>query len=397
MPSGVTQVEKPAFRQQDNALAIRPDDVIHLRLYLFPFQFFQPGHIYLNVKVADIAHDGIVLHLVHVSPRDHPHVAGGRNEYVRPLARLIHGDDLETFHGRLQSANGVHLSYVNPGTHIAERLCAAFAHVTVAGDHSLLTRNHYIRGAFETIQQRLAATVEVVELGFGDLVIHVDCRRSQGAFLLHLIKAMHTRSCLFRYAADFLEQLRVPLMHHYREISTVVQDHIGNPTIRTMDSLLKAPVILLFRFTFPSENGRAGGSHGGGSVVLRTENVAGRPAHLRPQLLQSLNENRGLDSHMDATGNAGALQGLLRPHLFPELHQARHLRLRYPDLFAAPLREAHVCYFVVDLAGSVLLRRFGRRNRIHSVFLLPLAYRQVDGLGRTQAAKPLRPSQPNRT
>src|SRR5660398_307830 len=66
---------------------------------------------------------------------------------------------------------------------------------------------------------------------------------------------MHTRSCLFRYAADFLEQLRVPLMHHYREISTVVQDHIGSPTIRTMDSLLNAPVILLFRFTFPSETG----------------------------------------------------------------------------------------------------------------------------------------------
>src|SRR5680860_1479555 len=77
---------------------------------------------------------------------------------------------------------------------------------------------------------------------------------------------MHTRSCLFRYAADFLEQLRVPLMHHYREISTVVQDHIGSPTIRTMDSLLNAPVILLFRFTFPSENGRAGGSHGGTPV-----------------------------------------------------------------------------------------------------------------------------------
>jgi hypothetical protein len=71
-------------------------------------------------------------------------------------------------------------------------------------------------------------------------------------------------------------------------------------------------------------------------VVLRREDVAGRPAHLGAQFLQRLDEHGRLDGHVQAAGDAGAGQGLLALVALAQRHQARHLRLGDLDLDAAP-------------------------------------------------------------
>ena len=43
-----------------------------------------------------------------------------------------------------------------------------------------------------TVGQRVAAAVDVVELGLGDRVVDVDRREEQRAVLLHLVQAVHT-------------------------------------------------------------------------------------------------------------------------------------------------------------------------------------------------------------
>src|SRR5262249_23311043 len=51
--------------------------------------------------------------------------------------------------------------------------------------------------------------------------------------------------------------------------------------------------------------------------------------------------------HVQAAGDARALQRLLALELGPQRHQPRHLRLRDLDLLPAPLREAEVRHLVV--------------------------------------------------
>src|SRR5947207_3396585 len=113
MAGRAAEVDEPALGEDDDALAVGPDHVIDLRLDLFPAQLRKGGDLDFAVEVADVADDGVVLHLVHMSAGDDINVAGGGDEDVAELAGVIHGDDLEAFHTRLQGANGIDLGDVN--------------------------------------------------------------------------------------------------------------------------------------------------------------------------------------------------------------------------------------------------------------------------------------------
>ena len=69
----------------------------------------------------------------------------------------------------------------------------------------------------------------------------------------------------------------------------------------------------------------AGGGDSRSGVVLSGEDVAAGPAHLGAEGHQGLDQNGGLDRHVQGTRDAGALEGLLSAVLGPQGHQARHL------------------------------------------------------------------------
>ena len=73
-------------RQQDDPLAVRKDDVVDLRLDVFPLAGLERGDVDLVVEVADVAHDGVVLHALHVLVGDHLVVTGGGDEDVALVA-----------------------------------------------------------------------------------------------------------------------------------------------------------------------------------------------------------------------------------------------------------------------------------------------------------------------
>ena len=72
------------------------------------------------------------------------------------------------------------------------------------------------------------------------------------------------------------------------------------------------------------------------------EDVAGGPGHVGAQLDKGLDEDGGLDCHVEAAGDPGALQGLGGPVLLPEVHQAGHLVLGQGQLLPAPVGQRDV-------------------------------------------------------
>src|SRR5439155_12068409 len=112
------------------------------RLDLLPFQVGQPGNLNLAVEVADVADDGVVLHLIHVTAGDHVHVSGRGHEDVAELAGVVHGDDLVAFHAGLQSTDRIDFGDVDNRMSGAEGLCTTFAYVAVAADDRFLAADH---------------------------------------------------------------------------------------------------------------------------------------------------------------------------------------------------------------------------------------------------------------
>ncbi len=109
MAGGAAQVDQAAFRQEDDALAVGEDDVVHLGLDVVPGILAQRGDIDFIVEVADVADDGLALHLRHMFVIDDMVVAGGGDEDIPLVTGIVHGDYSVTFHGCLQGADGIDL------------------------------------------------------------------------------------------------------------------------------------------------------------------------------------------------------------------------------------------------------------------------------------------------
>src|SRR5690606_8965430 len=133
-----TQVHEPSLGQQNNALAVREDDMIDLRLDFFPLKIFDASDINLVIEVADIAHDGLILHALHVLARDDVVVAGGGNKDVSLIGGFFHGYHFVAFHRSLQSAVGTYFSYPHLSAQGSQRLCVPLAHVAESAHHGNL-------------------------------------------------------------------------------------------------------------------------------------------------------------------------------------------------------------------------------------------------------------------
>ena len=82
---GAAQVEQTARSEHDDAMSIREDVAIDLSLDVLDLdalETLEACHVDLVVEVANVAHNGVVLHLLHVLQRDDVEVTGGRHEDV---------------------------------------------------------------------------------------------------------------------------------------------------------------------------------------------------------------------------------------------------------------------------------------------------------------------------
>ncbi len=72
-------------------------------------------NLYLVVKMAYIAHDGLVLHFFQVLNGNDIPVAGCSHEDISFRKCLFHRFHLKPFHGSLQCAYGIYFRYNDPG------------------------------------------------------------------------------------------------------------------------------------------------------------------------------------------------------------------------------------------------------------------------------------------
>jgi hypothetical protein len=77
-------------------------------------------------------------------------------------------------------------------------------------------------------------------------------------------------------------------------------------------------------------------------VILGRKDVAGRPAHVRTQRHQRLDQHGGLDGHVERAGDARALERLGGTIFLAQRHQARHFGFGDTDLVAPEIGESDV-------------------------------------------------------
>ena len=82
MTCGATQIDQPAFSQQNQTLAVREDNMVDLGLDIFPFILFQAGDINFAVEMADVAENSLVFHGQHMIMFNNMIVAGGGHNNI---------------------------------------------------------------------------------------------------------------------------------------------------------------------------------------------------------------------------------------------------------------------------------------------------------------------------
>jgi len=173
---GTSQVDKTAFSKEDHTTTALEGVTVNLGLDSVALDrvLLKPGGIDLAVKMADVADNGIVQHLLEVTSFDDVLAASGGNKNTGFRAGFIHGGDLITLHSSLQGVDGVDLCHHDSGTESPEGLCASFSNISVSGDDGDSSGQHDVGGTFDAVDERLAAAVEVIELALSDGIVYVN-------------------------------------------------------------------------------------------------------------------------------------------------------------------------------------------------------------------------------
>jgi hypothetical protein len=254
--------------------------------------------------------------------------ASGGDKDLTLGSSLLHGGDLVARNGGLEGVDGIDLSDNDAGTHAVESLGTALANVTETSNNGDLAGNHDIGGALDTIDERLTASVQVVELGLGNGVVDVDSWNEESVaglgVLEHAVKMVDTGGGLLGDTIAVLEHLRVLLVNERSKVTTVVEDQVQGLAIpEGSELLLQTPVVLLLGLALPGEDGDAGGGNGSRSMVLGREDVAARPSKLGTKGLE------GLDKHGRLDGYRG-VSTATRYMTMPDILMCRHPAMRAP-------------------------------------------------------------------
>ena len=390
------EVQQAAFGEDEDAVAVGENPFVVLRLDFVTLDarnLLETGHVNFVVEVADVTDDGAVLHLFHLGGGDDHGVAGGGHEDVGHAHDFVEGLDFVAFHGGLESANRVDFGDDHAGALTAQGLGAALTHVAVAAHDCNLTSHHHVGSAVDAVDERVAAAVEVIELGLGHGIVHVDGRELEALGLSHLIEAMYAGSRFFgnalqcfagagpllrilfenfaaggeEHAPFFAVLFGVEFRnfacvfefstagHEHGCVTTVIHDEVGGLAVRPNEGASGVFPIFFQGFTLPSENRNAlriayaavlANDDCGGGIVLRTENVAAHPAHICTEVHERFNQNCGLHGHVEAAHNAGASERLLAGIFLAESHEARHFGFGEVEFLAAFDRKVDLLNFV---------------------------------------------------
>ena len=132
-------------------------------------------------------------------------------------------------------------------------------------------------------------------------------------------------------------------------VATIVNDQVRTLAAGEAERFVRAPPVFLERLTLPREDRYTSGSDGCGGMVLGGEDVTAGPTYVGTQIDKCLDEDGGLDGHMERAHDACAGQRFLSSVFLAQGHEARHFVFCDLDLFTAEVGQIDVCHFVGQL------------------------------------------------
>ena len=193
---GAAQVDETALGEEDDVVAVWHEEAVDLWLDRDDALGvgLEPGNVDLDVEVADVADDGIVLHDGEVGTGDDVAAAGGGDEDLADWCSLLHGENLEARDCGLESVDRINLGDQDTSTHGVQCLGAALADITETSDNSDLASNHDVGSTLDAVDERFSAAIQVVELGLCDGVVDVDGWAKETVLLVlqHAVEVVDT-------------------------------------------------------------------------------------------------------------------------------------------------------------------------------------------------------------
>ena len=163
--SGAAKVAQTARCKHDDAMAIREDESVNLGLDVLTLGgLHQVLHVNFVIKVTNVGHDGVVLHLSHVTGHDDILVASGGDNDVKSGGHVVKCIDGEALHAGLQCADRINFGNCDNAAGSFESLGATLTDITIATNNSVFTCHHDVSGTAKTIRKRVLAAVQVIKL-----------------------------------------------------------------------------------------------------------------------------------------------------------------------------------------------------------------------------------------
>merc|ERR1719310_1282503 len=91
-------------------------------------------------------------------------VTSGSDKDIHLINNRFQGHHLEAFHAGLEGTDGITLSNQDSSTGATHSEGRALAHIAIPANQDPLATNHHISRTHDSIRQRVAAAVDVVEL-----------------------------------------------------------------------------------------------------------------------------------------------------------------------------------------------------------------------------------------
>ncbi len=158
---GTSQVDQTTLGQKNDVPSILQCVALNLRLDddLLDRVGVQPLDVDLVVEVADVADDGVVVHLFEVLGANDSFAAGGGDEDASLGGGLVHGGHFESFHRRLEGVDRIDFGDDDARAEGFEGVGTAFADIAVAANNWDFAGQHDVCSALDTVDQRFSATV----------------------------------------------------------------------------------------------------------------------------------------------------------------------------------------------------------------------------------------------
>src|SRR6185312_5234697 len=349
---GATEVDKAAFRKDDHVF---PVDIVYVdlgfdRVLGVAVILVEPGHVDFDIEMPDIADDCLVFHQAEMFFSNEVTTAAGGYHDIGFFDGIDHLFDLEAVHGGLQRTNRIDFCHYHAAPGAFQGGGGTFAYISIASDDGDLPGHHDVGSPADSVDQRLLATILVVEFRLGYRVIDVDRGDRKRALFHPLVQAMYPGRGFFTQPPDVLDKLRVFVEHHIGEVAAVVKEHIQR-ALRTAkeQGLLDTPVGFFQVLALPGKSPDASGGDGSGGLVLGGKNVAGTPTDFSAEFYQGFDQHGGLDGHVETACDPGSLQRLLLAIFGADGHQSGHFCLCETNLLAAPFGQTHILYLVREL------------------------------------------------